>query len=75
MRGRTCGRCPDCHNKLNFVSRAEAKRWNKIHHWECRPYPCPTGSGYFHLGHLADAIRNGSFELGRDVYRERGKVS
>lgn len=59
-----CGRCYSC-NKVKWQTRSDAKKVLKTYHpmEKMRVYPCPSGNGFFHLGHApAAAPREGARE-------------
>ena len=62
-----CERC----DKVTFLTRKAARRAARVMKGGNlpRPYPCPHTDGWWHVGHLPQAVRQG--EIDRDEYRAK----
>jgi hypothetical protein len=72
------GRCQDC-DKLYYSSRGNAKQNLKRlrHHGKQHVYECPTHEGWWHVGHLPEAVvrgEHGREELVQSRRREKGET-
>lgn len=62
---RHIGTCESCW-KRSYVTRKDAKATIRhVNDPAMRAYRCPAGSGYFHIGHIPQAVRDGRMTVGQ----------